>query len=231
MGYRQFKGTTGLDEAIESTFFTQVALEAQDDAELAKLGKGVGALVAEGDAIAKELRAARRDVVRANARVRVMDGREEDEVRELDKDVLAAVRQDRDAPLYRALFPQTMSSVIALALEPQNAELTRIGEALGGKATPAALKKTWKTRLARLVEVGAEALTGRKRAAGAKAEVDLDVARWMERADRARRAVDGALTTYAANKGLPRDFNDRFFPAAPSRKGKGEPEGGDTPAA
>lgn len=51
--------------------------------------------------------------------------------------------------------------------------------------------------------------------------MELDIQRWKERADRTRRAIDGALTAYDAENGLPRDFNDRFFPAAPPRRKAG----------
>ncbi len=80
--------------------------------------------------------------------------------------------------------------------------------------------------MTRVVERVTGVLGQRRGAQLAAAEVELDIQRWKERADRARRAVDGALTTYAAEAGLPRDFNDRFYPAAPSSSRK-RPEGGD----
>jgi hypothetical protein len=54
----------------------------------------------------------------------------------------------------------------------------------------------------------------RKDVLTAQAEVEADIARAIERLDRAWRSVDGGLTTFAAERDLPADFNERFFPAA-----------------
>ena len=106
----------------------------------------------------------------------------------------------------------------------QNEEVARIRAVIEQPSTPPALRTSWRDRLAALVTRVTAALGLRRSAELGATEVELDIQRWKERADRARRAVDGVLTTYAAENGLPRDFNDRFFPAAPPRR-KAAPEG------
>lgn len=218
MGYRGFHEKTPFEEAAESVDYTHAALEAHGDPAVRALAAPLVRTVEEGDALRQRRRDARRARIRASAQVRVADGEEEDQIRELDKDVLAEVRQDREAPLYRAIFRETKSAMIDLSVEPQNEEVARIQGVLEQPSTPVALRTSWRDRLAALFTRVATALGLRRTAELAATEVELDIQRWKERADRTRRAIDGALTTYAAENGLPRDFNDRFFPAAPPRR-------------
>jgi len=149
----------------------------------------------------------------------------DDHVRELSKDALGEVRQDRTAPLYVELFPSRPMDIIALSLEPEIPEVERIITVLARDTTPAALRKAWHKPLVEDVAMGNAALDERKSAAAATSDAFAATARWIEACDRARRAIDGALTTYAAKNGLPSDFNERFFPGAPApkaRKKKGE---------
>lgn len=217
MGYRAFDEDTTLDEARESAEFTEAALAAYSDAELQALGKSLDKLLAEADSLAIAIRGARRQLVRANAYVRVGDALSDDLIRELVKDVLAAVRQDRTADLFVAVFPTNPGDIVAMSLAPELEELVRIKAVLAADPTPASLRKQWSKPLDEVIARGQSALADRKRATAAQSEAYDKVTRWVERVDRQRRAIDGALTTYAANKHLSRDFNDRFFPGTPGR--------------
>jgi len=68
------------------------------------------------------------------------------------------------------------------------------------------------------VTLGNGALGERKAALTATTDAAAAMVRWIDLADRARRAINGTLTTYAADHDLPSDFNDRFFPSAPPRR-------------
>lgn len=223
MGYRRFTEKTTLTDARESTEYTFEALDAYPDEAVRELGKPLDAHLTGIDACEVKRRKARRMGIRANARVRTWDGVCDDIVRELVKDVLGAVRQDRTDALYLSFFPSAPSEVVALTLAPELEEFERISAVLAAKTTPAELRKAWAARVDSAAKIGNEALKLRKAALAAQAEADADIARAIERLDRARRAVDGALTTYAAERGLASDFNERFFPATSTSTKKTAP--------
>jgi hypothetical protein len=213
MGYRKFAERTTLTDARESAEYTVEALDAYPDKAVHSLSKSIDPLLTSLDTLEAARRKARRQVIRANAGVRTWDGVSDDLVRDLVKDVLGAVRQDRAAPLFTAIFSSTPSEIVALTLAPEVEEFARILEVLAAKSTPAELRKAWTPKLSHALESSRAALLLRKTAIAAMAEAEADVVRAIERLDRARRGADGALTSYAAGKALPADFNDRFFPS------------------
>ncbi|MFO0651522.1 MAG: hypothetical protein U0326_35200 [Polyangiales bacterium] len=223
MGYRRFTEKTTLTDARESTEYTFEALDAYPDEAVRELGKPLDAHLTGLDGLEVKRRKARRMGIRANARVRTWDGVCDDIVRELVKDVLGAVRQNRKDALFVALFPTSPTEVVALTLAPELEEFERISSVLAAKTTPAELRKAWASRVDGAAKSGNDALKLRKAALAAQAEAEADIARAIERLDRARRAVDGALTTYAAEHDLASDFNERFFPATSTSTKKPSP--------
>jgi hypothetical protein len=218
MGYHSFTEDTTFDEAREAVEFTVEALDAYPDETVRALAHPLLSLLEQAEGLAVASRRARRQMLRANARVRTGDGVADDEVREFVKDLLTTVRQDRSTALYRAFFPQTPSEVIDMSLEPEIEELKRMMRHLEVDSTPAALREVWRPRFAAVIARGLTAIDERKAALVAMAECTAASDRWIERVDRARRGIDSTLVTYAAAKGLPRDFNDRFFPGPSSRR-------------
>ncbi len=226
MGYRKFTEKTTLTEARESTEYTFEALDAYPDKAVGALGKPLDPHLTALDALEGRRRKARRMGIRANAQVRTWDGVCDDIVRELVKDVLGAVRQNREHALYLAFFPSTPSDIVDLTLAPEVEEFDRLSSVLAAKTTPADLRKAWAHRVDDAKKHGRDALKLRKDALLAQAEAEADIARAIERLDRVRRGIDGALTTYAAEHDLPAEFNDRFFPATatPTKKTPATPE-------
>ncbi len=202
MGYRKYTEKTTLTDARESTEFTFEALDAYPDAALHALGKPLDAHLTALDGLEVERRKARRMGIRASARVRTWDGVCDDIIRELVKDVLGAVRQNRKDALFLAFFPDTPTDIVELTLAPELEEFDRIGAVLAAKTTPAELRKAWANRVSEAAKNGRDALKLRKDALTAQAETEADIVRAIERLDRARRAIDGALTTYAAEHDL-----------------------------
>ncbi len=215
---RTFGETTSFDSARDQSLFTLEALDAHADKQVRDLAKPLAQHLATGDKVEENRRAANRAAVRANARVRMRDGEADDAAREFSKDVLAAVRQDRTAPLFRLLFSHSPSDLIALSLAPELDAIDGIVATLGDHSVPADLRKKWTALWTRLLAAGRAALAERDEAARAAASSSLEVERWIARADKHRRAIDGALTQYAAENDLPADFNDRFFPAVTGSK-------------
>jgi hypothetical protein len=213
MGYRAFNEKTTLSDAEESSIVTVAALEASPHDAIGCLAGALTALLATVDAIEAGQRKARHAAIRAGARVRAADGFADDEVREFVKDVLAAVRQDRAAPLYLAFFQSAPTAIIALSLAPEIEEIERWVAVLAEKSTPVELKKAWSKRWKDVVEKGRAALDERKVATAAGVETSAKGTRWIERADRARHAIDGALTSYAAEHDLPATSTTASSPA------------------
>ena len=130
-----------------------------------------------------------------------------------DKPVQALARQDRSSDLYRAFIPDDLAALTDLSLEPESAAFTAMLTELKKKTTPEALRKHYVPEFERVITNANAAIESRKQAVTAIASADADFARWKDQANRRRRAVDGSLTTHAAEKGLPADFNERFQPA------------------
>src|SRR4051794_26309239 len=118
MGYRAFSDRTTFDDAVDDSAFTVEGLDAYDlDAGVRALASPLTKQLEQEGALVLALRKSRRALVRANARVRTADGIADDDVREFVKDVLAEVRQNRQAPLYVDLFATgTPTALVDLSL-------------------------------------------------------------------------------------------------------------------
>ncbi len=136
MGYRRFTEKTTLSDARESAEYTVEALGAYPHKSVQALGSAIEAVLASLDALEGGRRRARRLTIRANAHVRTWDGVSDDLVRDLVKDVLGAVRQDRAAPLFTAFFPSQPSEIAAMSLSLEVEELARMLTVLAAKTTP-----------------------------------------------------------------------------------------------
>lgn len=210
---RQFQEKATLDEARESTEYTADALDAWPDKPVQALARPLRALLDALATIESRRREARRALTRANANVRIWDGYADDLLREFNKDLLGAARQDRTSDLYRAFIPDDLAALTDLSLEPESAAFTAMLAELRKKTTPEALRKRYVPEFERVTTNANAAIDSRKQAVVAIAAADADFARWKDQANRRRRAIDGSLTTHAAEKGLPADFNERFQPA------------------
>ena len=222
MGYRSFNEKTTLDDARERTEYTFEALDAHAAPAVKDLAKSVSSHLDLCETVEKGRRTARRATVRANARVRMRDGDTDDTMREFGKDVLALVRQDRTAPLFRLFFPDPIAAVVNLSLAPELDAIETMISSLGDHSVPPDFRKKWVPIWKKIVAAGREALDERTAAARETVSSAMDVERWISRADRLRRVIDGALTKHAAENGLSADFNDRFFPAASRTRKNGK---------
>jgi hypothetical protein len=202
-----------LDLALEITEFTLDALDDHPTQEIQALASPLTALLEEGEVLFLKQRKARRAVVRANARVRGADAFADDEFRELNRAVLAAVSGDRKHPFFETVYAGLAPGEIeAMTLVPELDELERIQGILSGDAAPPSLANAWVPRREAVIRRGRTSLETRKNAMLALADVNEQARRWIERTDRRRLAIQGQLKTLATERGLPRAFEDRFFP-------------------
>src|SRR5262245_20639394 len=125
MGYRTFSDTTPLDDADDSALYTAESTAAYPDPAVNEAAAGIHEKLDEVAAHEADRRKARRAMIRASARARAASALADDELGELAKDVLGAVRQDRTAPLYAALFPVPPADIKAMSIEPKMKEISR----------------------------------------------------------------------------------------------------------
>lgn len=213
MGFTTIKNGSFV-AALDSMVFLSAGLTAYPESEVQAMAAPLHALIDEGDALAAGLRKAQRAMTLANARVRTWDGVCDDNVRELNKDALSAVRLDRSHAFYRALFDgRNASEVIPMRLEAEIAVLEVTVAELGKKSAPAELRKTWLHIFEECVTESRSALDARQKAEENLSRAFAAIADWTQRADDVRRSTDALLTLFALKHRLGAAFNDRFFPA------------------
>lgn len=223
MGRRKFNNSTTHDEALDAVVFTREALAIEVDesdrklaAPLAALVKELDPLVAQGDALAVERRARRREVTRAHARVRRRDVRADRATQALHDDLLGAVKQNRAAPLFQRFFGEPVSLILKRALGSQLPYLKGLARVLKEKETPAALRKSHAAAIDDAATLGQKALDLREDAFSEQGRTRARMVSWRDDANRALLGVEGVLQRLAAQHGLDEDWVDGFFPASPA---------------
>jgi hypothetical protein len=210
---RQFQNE-GWDQVRHDTVFTAEAVRAEE--AHADKATALDRLVAEWGGIDQSLRDAQDGVTRADARVRVLDGR-------LDRAVgLVAKRLAADAPALSArYFPERPSEVTKLALE---SELSRVAKwkQVAVEFPPPPNVAEALAQVAALDGPGQQALQARGQAETQLEAVRLKASAWREKVNGARRDVELALAQYAQESGLPKEYAADFFPAAERRSKKAE---------
>lgn len=132
------------------------------------LAAGVQAVVTELTKAALATEAADDARLVALARLTRADFELDERLRELELDVLKAVSKNRKDPLYRAVFPNGLSAVVALRGQEQGEAVDTIVKALDKRAP--AIAKDYSKDLARLSKVAVDA-----EAAWKKAETNASV--------------------------------------------------------
>lgn len=236
MGRRKFSDNTTHDDAWDAVVFTReaMAIEAEDAerklaAALAALVKELDPLLASGEALMTERRQRRREVTRANARVRRRDVRADEVTQALHDDVLGAVKQNRSAPLFQRFFGEPVSLIIKRALGSQLPFLKGFVRTLKEKETPSALKKAHAGSVESAVKLGQEALDLREDAFAEQGRTRARLLSWRDDANRALLGVEGALQRLAAQHSFAEDWVDGFFPAT-SAASASSPEEAPAPA-
>ena len=225
MGLRLFTLEDGWDAMRDDTRYTVGVLRASK--EHVALAKPMLAALGRWDELDQTHLTATGAVVDANAAVAWGNTVLDDAVRSHARQCLDDADGDRESGLFRAYYKGAPSDIIDLALEAEIAALQHFHEA--AKAHPPS-----KTLAARGVAVhtamasGEAALAQRLEASLGATRASLAGAAWREGVNKARRTVHAALTTYATEHDEPRDYAERFFPAA-RRGGKksgssGEPK-------
>jgi len=218
----EMKDNTAWDDMYSRVAYTADALgiAGEDgDKPVGALEKPVDKLLTQWDALDVERRAKRRAVGRAHALVRRRDVQADEVVKAIHDDALAHVKLDRDAPLFRRLFPDPVSSVVRMALESQLPVMRTLAHKLGEDETPAALKKAHAKALADAIERGDAAIKGREETFAQAGRTSARVASWREDANHVLRGVEGALQQIASERRLGSDWVDAFFPTVVRAKG------------
>jgi len=230
MSRRDLTNRTSWDDSYGVVAYSADALSlaAEDgDKPVGGLAKPVEKLLTQWDALDTERRAKRRAVGRAHALVRRRDIHADAVVTAVHHDVLGHVKQDREAPLFRRLFPDPLSAVVRLALGSQLPVMRALAHALGDDDSPAALKKAHTKPLADAIARGEAAILAREEAFSTAGRTSARLASWREDANHVLRSVEGALQQIASERRLGSEWVDACFPTVErgKKKSKGTAEG------
>ena len=232
MGQRPLNERTSWDDGHDKVAYIAdaVALAGGDgDKSTGALAPQVEKLLARWEVLDVERRAKRRAVGKAHALVRRRDLDADTTVTDLHNDTMAQVKQDRAAPLFMRLFPDSLSVVVRMALESELPVLRVLAHKLAEEETPGALKKAHTKPLAEAIEKGDAAIRGREEAFAAAGRVTAKIASWREDVNAVLLGVEGALKQIAAERKLGQAWVDTFFPIEKSKKGKKKQKGAEAP--
>lgn len=225
MGLRLFTQDDGWDSMRDDARYRVGVLRASK--VHAALAKPLLAALGRWDELDQTYRAARGAVVDANAAVAWGNSELDDAVRSHARQCLDDGGGNRESGSFRAYYKGTPSDLIDLSLEAEIAALRHFDEAAKAHA-PSKTLAARNATVAAAMAAGEAALAQRLDAAMGATRVSLAVASWREGVNKARRTVHAALTTYGTEHDQPRDYAERFFPAARrgAKKGGGGEGGG-----
>ena len=229
MGLRMFDENDGWDAMRGSVGFTVGMLRASKTH--AALAKPLRSALGQWDAHDQVLRDAAAAEVDANASVAWEDGVLDGAVQEHARQLLDDCGGDRERPAFKAYYPGAPSDLTDQALEAQIGAMKHFVEA--AKAHPPS--KSLASRNAKVqaaMTAGSAAVAQREKAALGVMRGSMATKGWREGVNKARRTVHAALVQWAADNDAPRDYAERFFPAARRAvkgKGGGGGEGGGEP--
>lgn len=202
-----------LDRSLETYYdelvYTEAGLSAQD------LTKSLAALFQS--AIEKLLekitmeRAARRDVLRANAMVKIADFELDNVTMRFGQALLVETNRNRESLMFRRFFPNTPSELIRTSLRDQaQLTLSTIIPELD-KLEAASMLKPYKELMQSAAEKVMTVLTTREQATATRALVGHDVLEWKEGCNALRLSVYAELLKIAAEKGYSKSWANSFF--------------------
>src|SRR5512132_355761 len=122
MARRELTERTSWDDGYGAVAYLAdaLALAGEDtDKAVGALAPQVESLLSRWEVLDNDRRARRRAIGRAHALVRRRDLAADTTVTNLHNDTMAQVRQDRAAPLFTRLFPDSLSVVVRMALESE----------------------------------------------------------------------------------------------------------------
>lgn len=200
--------TNGLLSFWQQAVFTEAALLAHPDTRA--LAAPFTALLDDFQRLLGADLATRRASLQAQARTVIGDKNLDDGIRKLHSDTLSETTQDREHQVFAALFDSDIGATIRFALARQIDVAEALIDKLGLSIIPETLKGH-SAKIGALVATGKEILAGRRAAARARAEANLDTKSWKEDVNAARLTVYGALLGIAAKSHRQKAWAEAFF--------------------
>lgn len=194
---------------LEELEYSEAALAAEPDT--AALAAPCAGQIQAWNAIFNADRAARRQVIRAEAVVSIRNQQLDELTTRFGGVVLVEAGQDRKSTFFRRFFPVAPSQFIRQSLRKQ-CERTRDGilQELGKLEEKSPLK-AFEAPLKLAVTRALEALDGRAGVKATRASVTLDLDEWKESVNQLRLTTYADLLKLAAEKGHGRGWGDTFF--------------------
>jgi hypothetical protein len=219
---RSIPTTFGLLYFLEEIEFTEAALSADDDA--APLAPAFTQAIADWDGTFKTERAARREVIRAEAVVAVRN-------EQLDSLTMIFAKTARGlAPeLLAKAFTMAPGRFIRTGLRKQAEHTVNVIAVQVGKLNPESPVFAFGAKLQTLAQSAVGALDHRAKVKGANATVGNDVDEWKEGINSLRLTTWTELLKIADAKGYPRTWVEAFFRRTNERGAETEGEPTPTP--
>lgn len=159
-----------------------------------------------------------RAVIRAGARVALRGVGLDRVVTDLHHALLGEVSQNRKAPLFKRLFPKSLTAAIKPGLEAQLGSGRMLLQQLTQPETPAALRKAHEKPLKEALTAGEAALKDREAARATQQALSAQIAGLRDAANATLLTVEGQLKALAGERGLGVGFVNAFFPASTRKK-------------
>lgn len=157
------------------------------------------------------MRAARREVVRADAVVSVRNEQLDEQTTKFAGQALVESGSDRKSPRFLRFFSRPPSEFIRTALRKQcERTLNHICAELD-KVEKTSILKPFTNLLRTGATTALAALDARARAEGVRGSTGSDINDWKRGVNRTRTSVYGDLLKLAAEKGYPKRFAEAFF--------------------
>ncbi len=202
--------TSGLTTFWEMLVHAAAALEANEQAALAaEVERHLEGFEPLHKAELEMLKALRKVL----ARMKVGDMRLDRALRDLQTDLLAEVKQKREAPAYAALFDGSITEVVKYALAQQIEVAKEKHRVLTGSKElySAAFVEAQAPRLLAAIQFGEAIVEARRAHEVAHADHRLRAEDWKRGANAVLMAVEGELLKVASASGEPRAWVKNFF--------------------
>jgi hypothetical protein len=159
--------------------------------------------------------ATRRALLQAQAHETIADQNLDDGLRKLHSDTLSEVTQDREDPIFKALFSSDIGATVRFALARQLTVAQQLVTNLSLSIIPPALKSHI-AKLEQLIAAGQAVLQQRKTAAFGRTEANLGTLAWKDDVNAVRLTAYGALLGIAAKTRRPKTWAESFFMSSSS---------------
>ncbi|MBI2378799.1 MAG: hypothetical protein HYV07_32695 [Deltaproteobacteria bacterium] len=194
---------------LDELDFTYAALSAHE--ATSALAAPFGAEIEAWNSLFTQVRASRRKVVAAEARVAIADENLDRTTMRFAQVLLVETEGDRKSPLFRRFFPSAPSEHIRGNLRKQCERTRDVMIAELEKLEDTSPLKPFKPQLLAAANAALEAIEARGKAKAEATQTSIDLEEWKEGINRLRTTTHAEIRKIAVDRRLGSDFAETFF--------------------